>query len=59
MNFFRFKLEEKTRYVDRLTDVEFREARVKGLNDRLFLLLASVVFGSLAAVFMCCNSVLD
>jgi len=31
--FYRFKLEERTRYVDRLTSVEFREARVKGLNN--------------------------
>ena len=30
--FFRFKLEEQARYVERLSNVEFRESRVKGRN---------------------------
>jgi oral-facial-digital syndrome 1 protein len=31
----KFKLEERTRYVDRLTNVEFREARIKETERRL------------------------
>ena len=49
--FCRFKLEEKTRYVDRLTNVELREAHMKGLNNYLCLfVLVCVCIPSIVTV---------
>lgn len=44
--FCRFKLEERTRYVDRLTNVELREARVKGLHNNVFSFIRMPVYSS-------------